>query len=263
MNADSTDSAQRYCRQTNFSGLGPDGQAALARARALVVGVGGLGSWSAELLARAGVGFLRLLDGDRVDWTNLHRQAMYDESDVNRPKAEAAAEFLRRVNGEIRIEPVVERLDAGNIDRLAGDVDVILDQTDNFPARFLLNDYAVREHKPWVFAGVVRAEGQTMTIVPGRTACLRCVYDAPPPSELAETAATAGVLGPAVAAIAALSAMEALKLLAGRAADIRTDLLKLDLWTGRTQRIDASRPADDCPCCRKGRFEFLNAPGVA
>ena len=257
------DPSARYSRQIQFEGLGPAGQRRLAAGRALIVGVGGLGSWVAELLARSGVGFLRLVDDDRVDLTNLHRQTMYDTADaeIKVPKVRAAARHLARINSAVTIECVQERLSTANVDTLAGDVDVIVDGTDNFAARFLLNDFAVLASKPWVFAGVVGAEAQVMTIVPGKTACLRCIFEAPPPPCVEPTCRTTGVLPAAVAAIASIQAMEATKILAGHRELVSPYLLKFDLWTNALQRIDTTRSAADtpCPCCRGRRFDFLEA----
>jgi len=252
----------RYSRQTAFPQLGAAGQRRLLAGRALVVGVGGLGSWAGELLARAGVGFLRLVDADKVDLTNIHRQAMYDEADAAaaRLKVEAAAEHIGRINSDVAVEAAAERLTAGNIARLAGGVDVILDGTDNFATRFLINDYAVKTNLPWVFAGVVGTEAQTMTIVPGRTACLRCVFDSPPPPCVDPSCRSQGVLAPAVAAIASVQAAEAMKILAGSTGDVSPYLLKIDLWKNTIHRIDAAAAAAgaDCPCCKKRLFEFLD-----
>ena len=251
----------RYRRQVAFAGLGPEGQRRMMAGRALIVGVGGLGSWTAELLARAGVGFLRLADADTVDLTNVHRQALYDEADAAaaRPKVQAAAARLQRINRAVSVEPVAARVDRDNIASLAADVAVILDGTDNFQTRFLLNDYAVRSGTPWVFAGVLGAEGQVMSIVPGRTPCLRCVYDAPPPPCVDPTCRSDGVIGPAVAAIAAMQAAEAMKVLAGRADRVSPHLTKIDLWDGSVQRIDVAEACAkvECVCCKKKRFDYL------
>ncbi|MDY6913420.1 MAG: HesA/MoeB/ThiF family protein [Planctomycetota bacterium] len=251
----------RYLRQETFAPLGGDGQRRLRSGRVLIVGVGGLGSWTADLLARAGVGFLRLVDDDKVDWTNLHRQSLTDESDAiaARPKVEAAASRIRQINDAVSIEPVAARLGPDNIKELADGVDIILDGTDDFQTRFVINDAAVAGSLPWVFAGVGGAEAQTMTIVPKRSACLRCVYDSPPPPELeaAHKAATVGVLGPAVAAIASIQANEAIKILAGRHERLSTYLIKTDLWKNTVQRIDVSQSRPDCPCCGRGIFQFL------
>lgn len=259
------DRLKRYERQMIFPGLGLDAQRKLMQSRAVVVGVGGLGSWVADLLARAGVGMLRLVDSDRVDITNLHRQGLYDESDARAgdAKVHAAARRLGAINSQLEIQPVRRRLDAANIYELAGDVDLILDGTDNFAARFIINDYAVKTGTPWVFAGAVAAEAQTMTIIPHRTPCLRCIFDAPPPPCTDPACRIAGVLGPAVATIAAIEATEAVKILAGCRDRASPYLLKLDLWDNRLQRIDAASACKDvpfpCPCCKGGHFDFLEA----
>lgn len=256
----SSESADRYCRQTLFAGLGQVGQARLGEASAVLVGVGGLGSWIAELLARAGVGRLRLIDSDRVDWTNLHRQAMYTQADARQavPKAAAAGARIAQLNADVRVEPIVERLTAANASQLLGGADVIVDGTDNFATRFLINDFALLHAVPWVFGGVVRAEGQVMTVPADRPGCLRCVYPDMPPPETVDRADTAGVIGPAVATIASLQAAEAMKILAGLPEAIRPHLLKLDLWTNRLQTLELAAAADPaCPCCVQKRFDFL------
>lgn len=251
----------RFARQMIFPPLGREGQRAMGNATALVVGVGGLGSWVAELLARAGVGRLRLVDDDRVELTNIHRQALYDEADAEAatPKVLAAAERIARINAGVIVETARTRLDRTNISTLAADVDLILDGTDSFATRFLINDFAVKHARPWVFAGVVGAEAQTMTIVPPRTACLRCVLEGPPPPCSDPACRSVGVLGPAVAAVAAIEAAEAMKILSGRGEQASPYLLKLDLWGNTVQRIDVSAAAAnaDCPCCRHREFEFL------
>ncbi len=255
--------AERYARQIADPRIGPDGQRRLAGAGALIVGVGGLGCAVSQLLARAGVGLLRLVDDDVVSLTDLHRQVLFDEADVAAaaPKVLAAARRIARINRQVRVQPVAARFGPANAEALAEGVDVILDGCDNFATRFVINDLAVRDGLPWVFAGVAGAEAQTMTIVPGRTPCLRCLYE--PPGPEGEPAPPAGaVLGPAVAAIAAVEAMEAIKILAGRAEDGSRDLLKVDLWRLSVQRIHAAEACAEagCPCCRDRRFEFLYPP---
>lgn len=244
-----------------FPPFGVAGQKKLAAAKVLIIGVGGLGSWISELLARAGVGLLRLADDDKVDFTNIHRQAMYNQADAeaNRPKVAAAAEHLRLINPEVTIEPVEGRVDPHNIEKLAGNADLLIDGTDNFATRFIINDFAVKTNRPWIFAGVVGAEAQIMTIVPGQTACLRCVFDAPPPPCMDPTCRSAGVIGPAVAAVAAMQATEAIKILAGHADKVSRYLTKMDLWENTFQRIDATAAAKkiDCPCCKQRIFEYL------
>lgn len=248
----------RYRRQIVFEPFGLAGQRALTAGRVLIVGVGGLGSWVAELLARAGVGMLRLVDDDRVELTNIHRQGLYDESDAQRslPKVQAAAERLGGINSHTATEPVNARLDRGNIDSLAGDVDVIVDGTDNFATRFLINDYAVKSGKPWVFAGVVGSEAQIMSIVPGRTACLRCVLDSLPPACRDPNCRSFGVLGPAVAAVAAFQAAEVMKILAGKLDHVSGRLLKFDTWTNDVQQMEVEADGH-CRCCGQREFEFL------
>jgi molybdopterin/thiamine biosynthesis adenylyltransferase len=241
----------RYVRQTAFAEWGPQAQGAFERSRALVVGVGGLGSWVSELLVRAGVGFLRLIDDDLVDLTNIHRQALYGPTDaaMRRPKVSAASDRLKGLNDACEIDVMHDRLDRFNINRLAGDVDVVVDGTDN----------CVKTRRPWVFAGVVRAEAQVMTIIPGQTACLRCVMESPPPACTDPSCREAGVLGPAVSAIASIEGLEAMKILGGRLETISPYLLRFDLWSNTMQRIRLDGPQDDppCPCCGLGEFEYL------
>ena len=256
----SNDDMLRYQRQMAFGEIGLAGQRALQAASALIVGVGGLGSWAAELLARSGVGRLVIADGDQVDLTNIHRQGLYDQADAAaaRDKVLAAAGRLAEINSAVIVEPHKLRVDAGNIAELAGRVDLIVDGTDNFHTRFIINDYSVKHSLPWIFAGVVAAEAQLMTVIPSRTACLRCVFDAPPPACTDPTCRQAGVLGPAVATIAAMQAAEAVKILAGRSDAICPFLTKIDFWTNHIQRLAADR-SPDCPCCGSGHFDYLEA----
>jgi len=249
--------SSRYKRQIAFTGLGQAGQQRLSASSAIIVGVGGLGSWASQLLARAGIGRLRLVDDDRVELVNLHRQAYYTEPDAAAgvPKVQAAAKTIGRINSSVTVEPVTARLTADNVASLADGCGVILDGTDNFATRFVINDYGVRHGKPWIFAGVIAAEGQVMTILPGLSCCLRCLHDdvEPPgmtsqPPQADPTAREVGVLGPAVATIAAIQASEALKLLTGQSALASPYLLKLNLWTNTIQRL-TPKPRPDCPCC--------------
>jgi len=252
---------ERYTRQMVFPGIGLAGQRRILGSRGLVVGVGGLGSWTAELLARAGLGTLALVDDDRVDITNLHRQGLYDQhaAQANAPKVQAAAQRLRRINDQVTVEPLEARLDKDNIAQLARDADVILDGTDNFATRFVINDYAVKTGTPWVFAGVVAAEGQVMTVASPHTPCLRCVFDEPPPPCVDPACQVAGVLGPAVAAVAAVQACQAVKLLAGGPREAVVGLIKLDLWHSTVQQIGAPGAArrKQCPCCGLGHYDYL------
>lgn len=258
--ADSQRNLDRYRRQIRFAPFGEEGQRQLSAAGVLVVGCGALGSVAADLLVRAGVGRVRIVDRDFLEADNLHRQVLYNESDAARglPKAVAAAERLQAVNSDIAIEPIVADLSPGNIASLAGDVDCIVDGTDNFSTRYLVNDYAVHTGKPWVFGGVVGAEGQVLTIVPGETPCLACLMPEPPPAELQPTCETAGVLGPAVGVVASLQAMEAVKLLSGNRAAINARMTLIDLWTNSLRNVGVSSARNpDCRACGQRDFAYL------
>jgi adenylyltransferase/sulfurtransferase len=227
----------------------------------LVCGCGALGSVLANTLVRAGVGHLRLVDRDFLEVSNLQRQVLFDEEDVaaGLPKAVAAEAKLRKINSQVQIEPIVADVAHANIRGLLEGVDLILDGTDNFETRFLLNDAALHLGIPWVFGGCVGAEGQTMTILPGETPCLRCLlHDAPPPGST-PTCDTAGILGPIVNVIASLEACEALKILSGQRQAINRCLLVIELWDNRIRQVklDSLRTAD-CPACQRQSFPWLD-----
>lgn len=252
----------RYDRQARFAPLGEEGQRRLSTARALVCGCGALGSVVAETLVRAGVGFVRLVDRDFVELNNLQRQVLYDEQDVaeNLPKAIAAANKLRQINSEIEIEPIVADVTHLNIAKLAGDVDVVVDGTDNFGTRLLVNDFAVEHNKPWVYGGCIGAEGQTMTILPGETACLAClVADAPPPGTT-PTCDTAGIISPIVNVVASIEAAEALKILSGNREAVSRRLAMIDLWDNQVRHVDLTKLAagGDCRVCKRREFVWLS-----
>lgn len=249
----------RYAKQTSLTTFGIESQESLLKGSVLVVGVGGLGSWVAELLVRAGVGRIRLVDDDSVEITNIHRQAMYTESDADsrRLKIEAAGQRLREINSSTHIETIYSRMDRLTAEKLMHDVDVVVDGTDNFETRFILNDCAMKLSKPWVFAGVLGTKAQMMTVVPGRTPCLRCLMDAPPSCDGGQCCCQSGVLGVAVAIAAAFEATEAIKILAGQMERINPYLLVFDVWTNSIKQIDVSTPRADCPCCVRKDFEFL------
>ncbi len=260
----------RYVRQIGFPPLGREGQQRLGRSKALLCGCGALGSTIANLLVRAGVGMLRIVDRDVVEWNNLPRQSLFDESDAQagQPKAIAAAEKLRRVNGAATVEPIVADIESGNIEGFCEGIDLILDGTDNFETRFLINDVAVKRDVPWVFGGCVGAEGQTMTIVPGRTPCLRCLMPECPPPGSTPTCHTAGILGPIAGVIASVEAMEAIKILSGNEAAISGSLSIVTLWPrdGRMFRqIDVRTHRDqvDCPTCKGGEYAWLSGRASA
>lgn len=252
----------RYDRQARFAPLGNEGQQRLSSARALVCGCGALGSVAAEMLVRAGVGFVRIVDRDFVELSNLQRQVLFDEQDVAEglPKAIAATNKLRRINSEISIDPVVADVTHHNIAKLAGDVDLILDGTDNFGTRFLLNDFAVKHGKPWVYGGCIGAEGQSMTILPGETACLACLMaDAPPPGTT-PTCDTAGIIAPIVGVIASIEAAEALKILSGHRETVSRRLTIVDLWDNQVRHVDLTRlrTDGDCRVCKHREFVWLS-----
>jgi adenylyltransferase/sulfurtransferase len=261
----------RYQRQVVLPEWGAEGQAALSAGHAMVIGCGALGCPAADLLARAGVGRLTLVDRDVVDASNLHRQTLYPEDDASQglPKAEAAARRLRAVNGEIRVEAEVEDLTPEVVERLLGvhpRPGVVLDCTDNFQTRYLLNDACVKLAIPLVYAGALRTGGVLMTIVPPGaggepTACLRCVFPEPP--RVSEACDTAGIYAPLTVLLGALQASEALKVMMGRWDRLSRSLLRIDLWTNQRQRIglDTARSAE-CPACARRQFDYLNAVPV-
>jgi molybdopterin/thiamine biosynthesis adenylyltransferase len=249
----------RYSRQSRFAPLGQDGQDRIHAAHVAVVGCGALGTVQAETLARSGVGRLRLIDRDFVEWSNLQRQFLFEEADAvdGLPKAVAAARRLARVNSEIAIEPEVADLTPANIEDLLEGVGLIVDGTDNFEARFLLNDYAVREGIPWIYAAAVGSYGLKLPIVPGRTACLRCVYPEPPQGAQ-PTCETEGVLAPVTVAIAAMAAGDALKILARGVDAVVARLTTIDVWTGEIRQTAPPTRDPGCPCCVRRDFVHLS-----
>jgi adenylyltransferase/sulfurtransferase len=253
---------ERYSRQMRFAGIGEKGQRKLLAGRVTLCGCGALGTVLANALVRAGVGHVRIVDRDFIETHNLQRQILFDERDVaeNLPKAEAAARKLRMVNSSVSIEPVVTDIDRTNIEALCKDADLILDGTDNFEVRYLINDTAVKLGRPWVYGGSIGSHGQTMTILPGKTPCLRCVFEAAPAPGEAGTCETAGVLGPVVSIVASFQAAEAFKVLTGQLDRINHDLIYIDVWENITRRIKIAPLLGkvDCPCCRRRRFEWLD-----
>jgi molybdopterin/thiamine biosynthesis adenylyltransferase len=261
----------RYHRQMLLPQIGPEGQGRLAAARVLLVGCGALGSVAADQLVRAGIGRLRLVDRDVVEWTNLQRQVMYDEADARAgvPKAVAAAARLSAANSSVVVEPVVADVHAGNVEELAGvgergagKADLILDGTDNIETRYLLNDVSVKHSIPWIYGACVGTEGRVMLIRPGDGPCLRCIFPEPPsPGEL-PTCDTAGVLAPASAVVASLQTTAAIRSLVAPAESSDDALLSLDVWRGRFRRTPlAGARRDDCPTCVHRRFVFLERSG--
>ena len=248
---------ERYSRQILFHGIGETGQQRLLDARVVVVGCGALGSFQAGALARAGIGYLRIIDRDYVELSNLQRQWLFDQCDVEQglPKSIAAARQLAAINSDIRIEPVVADLVPENADDLLGDSDLILDGTDNFETRYLINDYAVSHARPWIYGAAVGSYGISMAVAPGKTACLRCVYPDPPPGAQ-PTCETAGVLGSITALIASLQVSEAIKILCGF--EPSRKITTVDVWTGEIRQISEPGPDPQCPACGLRQFPYMN-----
>jgi len=252
----------RYSRQLLLPEIGEEGQRRLAASRVVMFGCGALGTVLANTLVRAGVGYLRICDRDFIERDNLQRQVLFDEDDIaaNLPKAEAAARKLRSINSETAVEAAVIDVNASNVERLADGMVLLLDGTDNFETRFLINDLAVKTRRPWVYGAVIGTTGLVMPVIPFDTPCLRCVFEEAPPPELTPTCDTAGVLGPAVNIVASFQAVEAIKLLTGKFDEVNRSLLSIDAWTGRVMNLDvrSARETADCPCCKRGEFAYLS-----
>jgi molybdopterin-synthase adenylyltransferase len=250
---------EKYSRQMLFAGIGPEGQQRLLASRAAIIGCGAIGAATANLLVRAGVGYIRIIDRDFVEPSNLQRQTLFDESDALNvlPKAVAAERKLRSINSGVAVEGVVADLSPRNAEALLGGVDLLLDGTDNFETRFLINDVAVKSSRPWIYAAGVASYGLTMTIRPGATACLACLLETGSAAQgLEETCDTIGVLGPIVNLIASLQAAEALKLLSGHPEALHGRLLSCNVWTGRMQSIGVARNPE-CRACARRNFTYL------
>jgi len=252
---------ERYARQVRFPGIGEAGQERLAAARAVLVGCGALGTVLANVLVRAGLGTLIIVDRDFVERSNLQRQVLFDEDDIARdlPKAVAAAEKLQRINPEVAVRPVVADLNAANAEALLAGADVVLDGTDNFETRYLMNDACLKHGVPWVYAAAIGAYGATFPIVPGETPCLRCVFAESPAPGTLPTCDTAGVIAPAVGVVSNLAAAEALKLLVRAQDKLNRALVWLDVWENTYQRLELGAPTPDCPACQQGRYDYLDA----
>ena len=252
----------RYRRAAQFAPLGAEGQLKIQNSRVLICGCGALGSVIAERLARSGVGHLRIVDRDWVEHTNLQRQTLFTEADArtSQPKAVAAATALAQINSDIKIESIVEDVTHLNIARLADGVDLIMDGTDNFETRLLVNDYALKHRVPWVHGGCLGASGQVMSILPGLTACFRCLVPELPPADAMPTCDTAGVLGPAIGLIASWQAAEALKILGGHLDAVCREMITIDTWhtSCRLLSLDALRSAGVCPACTGADYPFLS-----
>jgi len=249
---------RRYSRQILFPGIGEQGQEALLASHAVVVGCGALGSFHAAALARAGVGRLTIIDRDYVEPSNLHRQWLFEESDAaeSLPKAAAAARRIAAVNSAVEVRGIVADLTARNAEELLGGADVMLDGTDNFEARYLVNDFAVSRGIPWIYGAAVGSYGIAMPVIPGHTACLRCVYP-DPPAGVQPTCETAGVLNVIISAVASIQVADALKILCGGVSQVQPRITTIDLWYGGIRQIEAPARDPDCPTCGKREFSYL------
>ncbi len=253
----------RYSRQILFAGIGKEGQSRLLESRALIVGCGALGSAQAEALARAGVGTLRLVDRDFVESSNLQRQTMFTERDASErlPKAIAGARHLHEINSDVTVEAEIVDANHSNVERLISGCDVVLDGTDNFSTRYLINDACVKHNVTWIYGAAVGSYGVTMTIRPHDGPCLRCIFPEAPPAASAPTCDTAGVIMPIISVVAAVQVTEALKLLTGRPETLHRSLMQFDVWRNQWRSIGVGERAPDCLTCGLGRFESLEAEG--
>lgn len=255
---------ERYSRQVLFAGIGADGQGRLLGSRVAIVGCGATGSALASLLARAGVGTLRIIDRDYVEASNLQRQTLFEENDAaeSLPKAIAACRNIAKFNSEIVVEPHASDLRPENADELLSGVQLVLDGTDNFETRYLINDYAVKNSLPWIYGAAVGSYAATMNVIPGESACLSCVFPFPPDG-MVETCDTAGILNSTVNLAAAIAATEALKLLTGSRQQLRRTLLSYDLWINQRAEVSAEKPRADCRTCAQHDFVHLEGSGRA
>jgi len=252
----------RYSRQILFEPIGKEGQRRLLASRVTLIGCGALGTALANAMVRAGVGFLRIVDRDYIELNNLARQCLFDEQDIaeNLPKAEAARRKLARINSQASIEAVIADANRHTIETFAAGADLLLDGTDNFETRFLINDTAVKHGIPWIYGACVAATGLAMPILPRVTPCLRCVFEQAPLPEMTPTCDTVGVLGPVVTMVASHQAMEAIKILTGHLDAVNRRLVHFDAWSGRIAQLNMQKAYDDgnCPCCREGKYEYLD-----
>src|ERR1700733_11747677 len=253
---------ERYSRQVLFRGVGVEGQRKLTGSRIAIVGCGATGSALASLLARAGVGTIRIIDRDYVEPSNLQRQTLFDEADAaeSLPKAIAAAKKIAAFNSAVVIEPRVADLTPGNIGDLLEGAQLILDGTDNFETRYLINDFAIKNSVPWIYTAAVGSYGVTMNVLPGKTACLTCVFSDPPEGTL-ETCETAGILNSAVNLAASLAASEAMKLLVGAEQWVRRTLFSFDVWRNERAEVAADQPRTGCRTCGEHEFPHLAGEG--
>ena len=252
---------ERYSRQILFREIGREGQQKLLDSRVLIVGCGALGASHAEMLSRAGVGKLRIVDRDFVEYTNLQRQTLFKEEDAaqRQPKAAAAKMRIAEINSEVSVEEIVADVNNSNVESLLNGVDLVLDGTDNFLIRYLVNDACVKNSKTWIYGAAVSSYGTTMTIIPHQTPCLRCIFEEMPDAGSSPTCDTSGVIMPVIASVSAVQVTEALKLLVGDTDSLHCSLMQIDIWSNDWHRIRLDRPTPDCKCCERHEYEFLDA----
>src|SRR5438309_785695 len=257
----SNSQSERYSRQILFTGIGKEGQSLLIKSRALIIGCGALGSAQAESLARAGIGTLRIADRDFVELSNLQRQTMFTERDATErlPKAIACARHVREINSDVVTEPEIVDANHSNAERLIQNCGVVLDGTDNFATRYLINEACIKHDVNWIYGAAVGSYGVTMTVRASETPCLRCVFPEAPPAASAPTCDTAGVIMPIVSLVAAVQVSEALKLLTGHSEDLHNSLMQFDVLRNDWRKINPGGPSPDCPTCALGHFETLAA----
>jgi len=254
--------SNRYARQILFYGIGETGQKTLREKSAAIVGCGALGCTSANLLVRSGLGYLKIIDRDFIEESNLQRQSLFDEEDINKnlPKAIAAQRKLRKVNSHVQIDAVVADINAYNIETFLENANIIIDGTDNFETRFLINDYCIKSNIPWIYGACIGSTGLTMNIVPSKTPCLRCALDTIPLPGTIETCDTEGIIAPIATLIASVQVSEALKILTGNFDTLSKGLLKIDIWRNEIKRlhIEDIREKSDCVTCKQHHYEFLS-----
>ena len=256
---------ERYSRQILFPNIGKAGQEKIANAKVLLVGCGALGASHAEMLARAGVAHLRIVDRDFVEFTNLQRQTLFKEEDARQrvPKAAAAKVRIAEINSEIDVEAVIADVNNSNVESLISDVDIVIDGTDNFQVRYLLNDACVKFAKRWIYGAAVSGYGTTMTIIPSITPCLRCVFDEMPDAGSSPTCDTAGVIMPIIASVSAVQVTEALKLIVGDLDSLHRSIVQIDVWRNDWRQIKLGSPDPQCKTCGLHSYEFLDAENAS
>ena len=251
----------RYSRQHLFPPIGKKGQKQLGKSRVAIVGMGALGTALANHMVRSGIGYIRIIDRDFVEYSNLQRQMLFDESDAEQtlPKSIAAKTKLNLINSSITVDAHVTDLTWKNAEELLADVDLILDGSDNFDVRYLINDVAVKHNIPWIYGGAVSSRGMTTTIIPGKTPCLRCLFPEPPGQGNIETCDTVGVIGPIIQVVAAYQATEALKILLNDYDNLSTSLRNFELWYNDYSEINLKNARnDDCPTCTHHKYDYLD-----